>query len=151
MGAALGFGLIRPAPGTWGSVGGVLVYLAAFGWGAARVEPSVAVPVLLGASLVLMLVGTWLGDFANLDWGRKDPSGFVLDEVVGQWLALAPLAGRPFDPLEVLVAFVTFRIFDILKPPPCRWLEDRKGGLGIMADDVAAGVYAAGVVLLVTG
>lgn len=149
-GAALGFGFVRPAPGTWGSLGGVLAYLAVFGVGDARFEASIALPALLVASALIFAVGIWLGDRAEVDWGRKDPGGFVLDEVVGQWLALAPLVGRPFDLVAVAVAFGAFRLFDILKPPPVRWLEDRPGGLGIMADDVAAGVLAAGVVLLVT-
>ena len=151
LGAGLGCGFIRPAPGTWGSAGALLPFLAVFGLGGAVIPRQEALIGLGLATLVVFAAGTWLGNRAVVDWGRKDPGGFVLDEVVGQWIALAPLLGRPLEVLPVLVAFGAFRFFDILKPPPCRWLEDRPGGLGIMADDVAAGVYAALVVMLAVG
>ncbi len=151
LGAAFGLGFIRPAPGTWGSAGALLPFFAAFGLGDTVIARETALIGLGVATLVVFVVGTWVGNRAEVDWGRKDPGGFVLDEVVGQWIALAPLVGRPLEVLPVLVAFGAFRFFDILKPPPCRWLEDRPGGLGIMADDVAAGVYAALVVMLIMG
>jgi phosphatidylglycerophosphatase A len=87
-----------------------------------------------------------IGDRAAGDWDGEDPGAFVLDEVVGQGIALFPLLALlpgPLPLLPTLAAFVLFRIFDVLKPPPCRRLEELPGGLGIMADDLMAGVYAA--------
>ena len=77
---------------------------------------------------------------------RKDPSIVVVDEVIGQWIALA--GAQPFNWKTALAAFALFRLFDIWKPPPVRQLEALPEGLGINADDVMAGVYAALVLLL---
>ena len=79
---------------------------------------------------------------------QKDPGMVVVDEVLGQWIALA--GARPLNWKIWLGAFVLFRLFDIWKPPPVRQLEALPGGTGIVADDVMAGVYAA-LVLLVAG
>jgi phosphatidylglycerophosphatase A len=78
--------------------------------------------------------------------GKKDPSIVVVDEVIGQWIALA--AAKPFNWKSALAAFALFRLFDIWKPPPVRQLEALPEGLGINADDVMAGAYAALVLLL---
>jgi phosphatidylglycerophosphatase A len=95
--------------------------------------------VLLG----LTVLGVWVGNRAALDWnGVHDPGGFVLDEVVGQLIPLMALLPGPISPLGLALAFGLFRLFDISKPPPCRRLEALPGGVGIMADDVAAGLYA---------
>ena len=78
--------------------------------------------------------------------GRKDPQFVVVDEVLGQWLALGGalrLNWRSF-----LFAFMLFRVFDILKPPPIRLIEQIPGGAGIVLDDMMAGVYAALVLFL---
>jgi phosphatidylglycerophosphatase A len=77
---------------------------------------------------------------------RKDPSIVVVDEVIGQWISLA--GARRFNWETYLAAFVLFRLFDIWKPPPVRQLEALPGGLGINADDVMAGIYAALVLFL---
>jgi phosphatidylglycerophosphatase A len=77
---------------------------------------------------------------------RKDPSIVVVDEVIGQWISLA--GARRFNWESYLAAFVLFRLFDIWKPPPVRQLEALPGGLGINADDVMAGIYAALVLFL---
>jgi phosphatidylglycerophosphatase A len=80
------------------------------------------------------------------DWGEEDPGAFVLDEVVGQGLALLPLLTAlpaPLPPLPLAAGFLLFRVLDVIKPPPCRRLESLPGGLGIMADDLMAGAYAA--------
>jgi phosphatidylglycerophosphatase A len=79
---------------------------------------------------------------------RKDPGIVVVDEVIGQWIALA--AAQPFNWISCLAAFLLFRLFDIWKPPPVRQLEALPEGLGINADDVMAGVYAA-LVLFAAG
>ena len=104
---------------------------------------------LLASLALLFGLGCWVGNHAVTDFGRKDPGAFVLDEVVGQGLPLLPLLPGPLDPLGLVAAFVLFRVFDIAKPPPCRRLERLPGGLGIMADDVAAGGFAVlGVLIL---
>lgn len=153
LGAGLGPGFLPVAPGTWGSLATMLVLLALLGlegWsggvGGSDMAWMVGLPVFL---VLLFWAGCRLGDRAEQDWGRPDPGSFVLDEVVGQGLAVLPLLPGPLDPLGAAVAFAAFRVFDIAKPPPCRQLEERHGGFGIMADDVAAGVYAAVVVLVV--
>ena len=78
--------------------------------------------------------------------GIEDPGFVVVDEVLGQWIALAGLAR--WGAIGVSAAFLLFRLFDIWKPPPVRQLEALPGGLGIILDDVMAGVYAALVLFL---
>jgi phosphatidylglycerophosphatase A len=96
-------------------------------------------PWLVVASVVLFAIGSLAaGRVAGLV-GLKDPGIVVVDEVVGQWVTLTAL---PFTPLTAILGFLLFRAMDILKPWPARDLERVPGGWGIMADDVAAGVYA---------
>jgi phosphatidylglycerophosphatase A len=81
----------------------------------------------------------------------KDPGKVVIDEVAGQLIALLPIPGRVWrlaDFTTVIAAFILFRFFDIVKPYPARKMESLHGGLGIMADDLIAGVYAAIIVAL---
>jgi phosphatidylglycerophosphatase A len=78
--------------------------------------------------------------------GSKDPGAVVVDEVLGQWIALAGAVTLNWK--SWLAAFLLFRLFDIWKPPPVRALEALPGGLGIIADDLMAGVYASLVLLL---
>ena len=73
--------------------------------------------------------------------GRKDPGHVVIDEVVGQWITLA--GAVQLDWQSCLIGFILFRLFDIWKPPPVRQLEALPNGVGIMADDVMAGLYGA--------
>ncbi|MGH9661013.1 MAG: phosphatidylglycerophosphatase A family protein, partial [Bryobacteraceae bacterium] len=83
--------------------------------------------------------------------GAHDPGVVVIDEFLGQWLALAGVAAHntaSYNPRSWLAAFVLFRLFDILKPWPCRELERLPGGVGIVADDIAAGAMAALVLWL---
>ncbi len=142
-----GAGYLRPAPGTWGS-------LAAFipAWGLFQIGGAYA---LAAAALVLGWLGIGLIR-AETAGGDEDPGWIVLDEVVGQWIALLPVAFGAarvgVAPWELwpglLVAFLAFRAFDIWKP----WLvgkADRRGDAeGVMLDDVWAGVFAAIVVLI---
>jgi phosphatidylglycerophosphatase A len=105
----------------------------------------------LVAVSAIALAGIWAASHVEKLSARKDPGKVVIDEVVGQFIALIPV---PFV-LETawwtaILAFILFRFFDIVKPYPARRLESLPGGLGIMADDVIAGVYAAlGVMLAV--
>ena len=94
---------------------------------------------VLGASVVLFVIGSLAAGRVACLVGLKDPGIVVVDEVVGQWVTLTAL---PFTPITAALGFLLFRAMDILKPWPARDLERVPGGWGIMADDVAAGVYA---------
>jgi phosphatidylglycerophosphatase A len=127
---AFGSGYSPVAPGTAGSAVGLLLF-----W------PMAALPWawLLGASAVLFVVGSLAAGRVARRVGLKDPGIVVVDEVVGQWVTLSAL---PFTPVTAALGFLLFRAMDIAKPWPARDLERVPGGWGIMADDVAAGVYA---------
>ncbi len=121
-------------PGTAGSLVGVLI-----GWALARqFQWTHGLPFLL-----LTAVATWPGVWASTvaAGDRKDPQFIVVDEVLGVWLTLA--GATSVTALGFLVAFVLFRIFDIVKPWPVRRFEALPGGWGIVADDLMAGVYGA--------
>lgn len=132
-----GSGLARKAPGTWGTVAG-LVFVPLLQW--------LALPLALGIIVLAALFGVWLCGKVADDLGVHDHGGIVWDEIVGIWISLILL---PASWEWWLAGFVAFRFFDILKPWPINWLDRRvSGGLGIMLDDVVAGVLAALVLLL---
>ncbi len=133
-----GCGLMRPAPGTWGTLGGMpfaLIFLALGG------------PLLLATMLALLLpLAWWAVGKHEKETGQHDSSIIVIDEVAGIWLALIP-AGM--NPLLIVAAFLLFRFFDILKPWPVSYFDRNvPGASGVMLDDIAAGLYAG---LFVTG
>ena len=102
-------------------------------------------PPLVIAVLVAIAVGIWAcGEHAK-KLGVSDPSECVLDEVAGQWIALVPIAlyARPYDWYLYVIGFFLFRLFDIAKFWPMSAAEELPGGLGVMADDVLAGMIAA--------
>jgi phosphatidylglycerophosphatase A len=136
-----GIGRLRPGPGSWGS--GVTVLL----WAALAyvLAPSWRVPVAIALAVVVTLIGIPAATRVARGSGIKDPQFVVIDEVAGQLLALvaAPLAWKSF-----VAAFILFRVFDIVKPPPVRQLEALPEGTGIVLDDVAAGLYALGAMHL---
>jgi phosphatidylglycerophosphatase A len=142
-------GRIPLAPGTFGSLVGLPLSLAtgtAAAWLARRVgHDSPAATTVLELVLIagIFLAGIPLCTRAARLLGSKDPGPVVLDEAVAvpSVLALVPVAAR--GPLVLAVAFVLFRVFDILKPPPVRQAEGLPAGLGIMADDQVAAVFAA--------
>jgi phosphatidylglycerophosphatase A len=142
-----GAGYLHPGPGTHASL-----ITAVFWWVlGSRLAPSWQLPVLAAAALVVTLAGIPAAAIVARESGRKDPPQVVVDEVAGQMIALL---GFPyFLPLTwkyLLAGLILFRGFDILKPPPVRQLERLPGGLGIMLDDVAAGLLAlAGLQLLI--
>lgn len=159
VGTAFGLGWLPGAPGTWGSLGMVVLAGAVFGiegWISGLLPADgrwVGAPMwgaALGLLTLAFLLGVLVGRHAVSDYGRDDPGAFVWDEVVGQGLALLPMLPGPLSPLGVAAAFIAFRVFDIAKPPPVRQLERLHGGLGIMADDVAAGLYAMAIVAWVS-
>ena len=130
-----GSGFIRYAPGTWGSLLAIVIWWIALS--------DLSLPLQLSAALVVYVIGSWLTGLVQRRYGVVDDSAIVVDEVVGQWLALLLL---PPDILLVAAAFGLFRLFDIWKPGPIRWLERSLGGSqGVMADDVLAGLAAAAV------
>ena len=132
----LGTGMARPAPGTWGSLLGLaLGYLMHdAGWGAGA---------LLLAAAVLSALSSLAIDRLERETGIHDAPEIIIDEVVGQWLTLIPLLALPPSLLPYVLAFLLFRLFDVWKPWPIRWLDRHVGGgFGVMADDLAAGVMA---------
>ncbi|MEI6243612.1 MAG: phosphatidylglycerophosphatase A [Acidobacteriota bacterium] len=128
----LGFAPI--APGTFGSAAGILIYWLTRHW---------STPAQLGLIVVVTVVGTWAATEAAKHFGREDPGQVVIDEVAGQ---LVTLAFTGAGVTAALAGFFIFRILDIIKPYPANRFERLHGGVGIMADDLMAGVY--GCVLL---
>lgn len=147
LGLGLGSGLPRRAPGTWGTIGGLIVAIPLLSLG--------FLPFLL-ITVLSCFIGIWIcGRTSELMKGHDDPH-IVWDEWAGMWLTLLPFSymsvtadnfwqyiSQPSSLAALLLAFVLFRFFDIIKPPPIGW-ADRKvaGGLGVMLDDIIAGVMA---------
>ncbi|MCE2965853.1 MAG: phosphatidylglycerophosphatase A [Alphaproteobacteria bacterium] len=133
-----GIGLIPKAPGTWGSLAGLLsgaVIVALFG-----------VWALLLCSLAAIALGLYAGKIVTSHEPMDDPSWFVLDEVIGMWLVLLV---TPFSLFGYALAFALFRVFDIFKPWPVSWADRRvKGTFGILLDDILAAMYAGALILL---
>jgi len=195
LATAFGLGYLPKAPGTFGSLGGIVLAvlpyclldllassgteILSFGFGSvSNLTPIIGLQILL--TVMIALVGLWSADRAAKFWGAEDPQKVVVDEVSGQHLALLlggfwprhsptagnalispyanhhpdlsllwanhPLAGSPLISANwkyLLLGFILFRVFDIWKPFPARQAESLPGGLGIMADDWIAGIYAA--------
>jgi len=151
--ATCGVGYFPIAPGTMGSMVGVLLFLALWNveFGGAATAGQVfalRLGLMLLATLAVTFVGIWAATQTERRLKKKDPSIVVVDEVAGQMVALLPLMIWLPAWWRVLAAFILFRAFDIWKPYPVRRLEGLKGGTGIMADDLGAGVYAALIVLV---
>ena len=152
------------APGTWGSILGILIYVIV----RKALLTILAVPIFANLTLfhfnyalaafellvvmVLVFVGIWAASRTEKILQRKDPRQVVIDEVAGQFIAFIPIPvvlGQTWWP--PILAFALFRLFDIVKPYPASKLESLPGGLGIMADDIVAGAYAAmGLMLTLT-
>lgn len=124
-------GRLRPAPGTWGSLFGLVT-----GFGLASLSPG----LLEVATLLVIVFGTIAANHHQNETGSKDASEVVIDEVAGQWIALLVI---PIDWRWALAAFLLFRFFDITKIGLIGMVEKWPGGAGVMADDVIAGVFAA--------
>ena len=159
-----GVGYIPIAPGTFGSLVGVALWIGLRGMLLALLWPDAArtrlnllhvsytlIAGLSIAAVVVTLIGVWAGARVEKLHGAKDPQKVVIDEVAGQLIALIAVPLHAESWWTILLAFVLFRFFDIVKPYPARTFEGLHGGLGIMADDVVAGIYAAiGVALMVS-
>ena len=140
-GSAFGFGRAPIAPGTAGTLPAVAVYLAV-----ALLVPAAYHTWIIAFALILSSAGAvLLAPSAQRYWGKSDPGAFVLDEVAGFFLTVL-FFRTPNVWLTVVWAFAMTRFFDILKPPPVRAIEKLPRGWGVLADDLAASVYA--VILL---
>ena len=141
LATGLGSGLAPVAPGTVGSLLALPIW-----W---FVLADLSVPVQIASVACVVLISIWVVDRACRAAGVGDASAFVLDEFVGQWVALV---AAPKSLLALAVGFVLFRAFDIAKPWPVSWADRRlSGGLGVVIDDVLAGVLAAVVLQLSVG
>ena len=122
------------APGTVGSAVGLVLY-AAMRW----LDPPYFAAAELAVMVCLFVAGVWAGTTAERYFGGIDPGPIVLDEVVGMLLTLAFI---PVGVTGAVAGFFLFRVFDVIKPFPARRFEALHGGLGVMADDAMAGIYA---------
>ncbi len=127
-----GCGFINPAPGTWGSLGaipfGIIIYML----GGA---------ISLGIAVIIVtVIGLWSAGKFDKAMDGHDSKMIVIDEVAGMWIALIPAA---LNPALIIIAFIAFRFFDIIKPYPISFLDQKvDGAVGVMADDILAGIFA---------
>ena len=135
-----GSGLAKKAPGTMGTVAAIPVYLfcAQFNFWIFSV-----------LTLIITFVGIWICDIAAKKLQVHDFSGIVWDEIAGYLITMwFTVAIMPFSFTAIVIGFILFRIFDILKPQPIQWIDSKvEGGFGIMLDDVIAGIFA-GILLV---
>jgi len=145
---AAGVGYAPIVPGTFGSAAGVLLFYGFSG---------LSLPVYVLTVVTLAVLGVWASDRAEVLFETKDDGRIVIDEVAGQLITLLPVLALAASPLAgslgaatgeivwwelVVTGFVVFRVLDIWKPGPVRWAEQSfRGGLGVMADDLLAGVF----------
>jgi phosphatidylglycerophosphatase A len=133
-----GSGLAPKAPGTFGTLAAIPVYflMAPLSW-----------PLYLLLIILSFVFGIYVCDRASQMLGVHDHGGIVWDEFVGLWITLFLI---PFEWHWLLLGFVLFRFFDIIKPFPIKWLDKKvKGGFGIMIDDVIAGIFAWVVLMII--
>ncbi|NWJ40703.1 MAG: phosphatidylglycerophosphatase A [Geothrix sp.] len=150
LATGFGSGYLKPAPGTWGSLAGLLAWLLmVFGMRATHWKGTPY--LLLSAPLALSLLAVWASDRVVKETGQKDPSFIVADEWAGIWVALTPLlftATLQPQPWSLWMArlvapFMLFRLFDIWKPGAVDTAQRLPGGWGVVMDDVLAGLLAA--------
>ncbi len=130
---SLGFGsgLMPKAPGTFGTIAAIPVYL---------LMSSLELWWFIGLTIVITLVGIYVCSYTSKALGVHDHSGIVIDEIAGYLITMIAV---PFAWQWIVIGFVLFRLFDIIKPWPISWLDKKvHGGLGIMLDDVVAGIFA---------
>ena len=138
-----GIGYLRPAPGTWGSLFALILAILL-----------VEIFGIIGFILALLSIsafGWWATSVYLKQIKTKDPSEVVIDELIGQWIAVLPIAIAVFyfklDPFDLwpgwISSFLFFRLFDISKPSLIGWADKKNGALGVMLDDIFAGVAAA--------
>ena len=149
LASGFGLGYLPIAPGTWGSFGGVVLYVL-MGWSLPRLAGHECVPgsmrfllAVATVNVLIALVGVWAARVAAQHLQQADPRVVVIDEVSGQLLTYVTLGS--FNWKWLLAGFLLFRALDIWKPFPAKQMESWSGGWGIMADDWMAGAYAAAV------
>lgn len=142
-GTFFGTGYLKPAPGTWGSLAALP---AAYG-----LHQLGGFPLLALATVLVSGAGYWATAEMTRGQENHDPSEIVIDEVAGQWLAIWAIS-YPAWSHDIAIsalwpgwisAFVLFRLFDIWKPGPVGWADQKQGPMGVMLDDIIAGVLAA--------
>jgi phosphatidylglycerophosphatase A len=143
--ATVGVGYLPLAPGTWGSLVGVLIFLLYTNFATFGGYSMIAWIVFIVA---VCAVGIWASAQAERIFDEEDPQRVVVDEVAGQLIAYSPVA--VLDWKHLLIGFVLFRLFDIWKPYPINKLQDLHGGFGVMADDILAGIYSAMIIYTLT-
>src|ERR1051325_4652270 len=142
----MGAGFAPKAPGTFGAIEGVAIFLLTL---LLHLSPPQHFVLLVGLNILIFAFGVWASKRTCAISNLEDPSQVVIDEISGQLIALAPLAFGP-SVVRVILAFILFRLFDIFKPFPIRRLEHFPNGFGVMLDDVLAGVYAAALIWLLS-
>jgi phosphatidylglycerophosphatase A len=126
-----GTGLMPFAPGTWGTLAAIPLYLLLAG---------LPLPLYLSLTVLAFFLGVWVSERVSKELGVHDYSGIVWDEVVGYLLTMTLV---PVGLFWMIAGFLLFRLFDIWKPQPIGWVDERvKGGLGVMLDDVLAAIPA---------
>jgi len=144
--STFGVGYLPLMPGTWGSLVAVGIFLGF----TQLVKGNALVALVLVSIVVVTFVGIWAASRTEALSGRKDPGKIVVDEVAGQLISLFPLTlFVHWSIVTVIISFILFRFFDIVKPYPARRFEALKGGLGVMCDDLIAGVYAAAITCVI--
>jgi len=138
-----GIGYLRPAPGTWGSL--IALFLAML------LVETFGIIEFVFALILVIVIGWWATSDYLTKTKTKDPSEVVIDEVIGQWIAALPIAmavfyfeSGSFDLWPGWISsFLFFRLFDIFKPSLIGWADKKNGALGVMLDDIFAGVASA--------
>lgn len=145
LATSFGFGFLPKAPGTWGALLAVTLWLPLYFW---ATQPMIFI-VTLCATIIYCVAGTWASTQSEKYWG-KDPVVACADETVGQWASMLPLSGIEITPWWMIaLSFVLFRLFDIFKPLGIRWFERLRGGYGMMADDLMAALYTVIILLAI--
>ena len=149
LATSFGVGYLPVAPGTWGALLAILLWLPLYLWA----SPAACFWTTLAAAVIYTVAGTWASSESEKYWG-KDPVIACADETVGQWISLLPLlplsAGAEASPWwMILVSLALFRLFDIFKPLGIRAMERLPRGYGMMADDILSGVYAVIIIVII--
>lgn len=142
---SLGVGFLPVAPGTWGALLAIVLWLPLYLWA----SPAAVVGITAAAVVFFGMAGVWASNISERYWG-SDPVVACIDETVGQWLSLLPVVGVAICPWwQILLSLALFRFFDIVKPLGIRRMENIPGGAGMMADDILAGIYSALILLAI--
>ena len=141
---SFGFGYLPVAPGTWGAIFAVLIWLPLYIWG----SPAAILWGTIGAAVAFTIAGTWASSVSERYWGT-DPVIACVDETVGQLISMIPLYCVPGSHWwEILLSLALFRFFDIFKPLGIRRCEALPRGYGMMADDILAAIYSCAILFI---